>query len=96
MSALDGELGQTKKFAEPPPLSNNPKGFVDFLMLQLSRVDWRQGIIGLVAALVLLGAFLGYISWHHYRSTDPLKTLKPGLYQQPKNSSGETLPLPKR
>src|SRR5690348_14379611 len=25
MSALDTELGQTKKFAEPPPLSTEPK-----------------------------------------------------------------------
>ena len=95
MSALDGELGQTKKFAEPPPLSSHPKGFVDFIMLQLSRIDWRQGLIGLTAALVLLGSVLGYVSWRHYRTADPLKNLKPGLYQAPKNSSGETLPLPK-
>src|SRR5580765_174620 len=31
MSALDGELGQTKKFAEPPPLSTHPRGALDFL-----------------------------------------------------------------
>jgi cytoskeletal protein RodZ len=94
MSALEGELGQTKKFAEPPPLSSQPKGLLDFIMLQLSKVDWRQGVVGVAAALLLLGAVLGYISWHHYHTTDPLKALKPGLYQSPKNS-GETLPLPK-
>jgi len=95
MSALEWELGQTKKFAEPPPLSSSPKGFLDFIMLQLSKIDWRQGILGLAAGLVLLGAVLGYVTWRHYRATDPLKGLKPGMYQPPKNSSGETLPLPK-
>src|SRR5512138_2239861 len=39
MADLDTELGQTSKFAEPPPLSDHPRGVVDFLMLQLSRVD---------------------------------------------------------
>jgi cytoskeletal protein RodZ len=95
MSTLDGELGQTKKFAEPPPLSSEPKGFLDYVMLQLSKVDWRQGIIGMAAALLLLGGVFGYMSWRHYRTKDPLKSMKPGVYQSPKNTSGETLPLPK-
>src|SRR5438093_13682983 len=34
MSALDGELGQTDRFHEPPPLSSEPRGFVDMFMLQ--------------------------------------------------------------
>jgi len=95
MSALDGELGQTKKFAEPPPLSTHPRGALDFLMLQLSKIDWRRSVLGLAAAVVLLGIVLGYITWRHYRTSDPLKSLKPGIYQAPKHSSGETLPLPK-
>src|SRR5512135_1321688 len=37
MANLDGELGQTKKFAEPPPLSKEPRGALDFVMLQLSK-----------------------------------------------------------
>ena len=94
MSALDGELSQTKKFAEPPPLSNQPRGFVDVLMLQLSKIDWRKSMIGVTAALVLLGIVLGYLTWWHFRTTDPLKNLKPAVYQPPKHTSGETLPLP--
>ena len=93
MSALDGELGQTKKFAEPPPLSEHPRGVLDFLMLQLSKIDWRRSIIGLLAAIVLLGVVLGFVAWRHYRTSDPLKGLKPGIYQAPKNT-GEKLPLP--
>src|SRR5712664_2147638 len=71
MSALDGELGQTKKFAEPPPLSTHPRGALDFLMLQLSKIDWRRSVLGLAAAVVLLGIVLGYITWRHYRTSDP-------------------------
>src|SRR5579862_3781126 len=51
MATLDGELGQTKKFAEPPPLSDHPRGAVDFLMLQLSRIDWRRGVLILGVAV---------------------------------------------
>jgi cytoskeletal protein RodZ len=94
MSALDGELGQTKKFAEPPPLSNQPRGFVDSLMLQLSKIDWRKSIIGVAAAALVLGLVFGYMAWRHYRTADPLKNIKPGVYQPPKHASGETLPLP--
>src|ERR1044071_5997129 len=43
MAALDAELGRTEKFSEPPPLTNQPRGFVDFVMLQLSKADWRKG-----------------------------------------------------
>src|SRR5438874_2784080 len=38
MSALDEELGRTEKFSEPPPLSDRPRGVLDFVMLQLSQV----------------------------------------------------------
>jgi len=93
MAALDAELGQTKKFAEPPPLSPHPRGAVDYLMLQLSRVDWRKGVVGLGAGVVVLGLVLGYVLWRRHKAADPLKGLKPGVYQA--HQSGETLPLPK-
>jgi cytoskeletal protein RodZ len=94
MSALDAELGQSKKFSEPPPLSDHARGPLDFLMLQLSKIDWRRGgvVLGLLAAA--LAVLLGGIAWRHYKSADPLKNLKPGVYQSPKSKSGDTLPLP--
>ncbi len=94
MAALEGELGQTKKFAEPPPLSDHPRGVLDFVMLQLSRVDWRKGAMALGVAVALAGLVLGLIAWRHYRGSDPLKNLKPGVYQAPQKTSGQTLPLP--
>jgi cytoskeleton protein RodZ len=94
MSALNAELGQTEKFREPPPLSNEPHGVVDFLTLQLSKVDWRRGVIGLglVVILIIVGSAL--LVWRHYRASDPLAGLKPGVYQPAQASSGETLPVP--
>jgi cytoskeleton protein RodZ len=94
MAALDAELGQDKKFAEPPPLSEGSRGLLDALMLQLSKVDWRKAAVVLGIAVVCGSAVLGIAIWRHYRTTDPLKKLKPGIYQPSSKNSGETLPLP--
>src|SRR5438552_16707417 len=39
VSDLEAELGQTEKFREPPPLTNDPRGALDLLMLKLSRLN---------------------------------------------------------
>jgi len=92
MSNLEGELGQTVKFREPPPLTAQPKTPVDFVMLQLSKVNWRKGglIFGTLAAVVIIVLLVA--TGRHSRRSDPLGGLKPGVYQP--NNSGETLPLP--
>lgn len=92
MATLDGELGQTRKFAEPPPLTNRPRGVVDFLTLQLSKLDLRRGLVVLSVATALAAIVLVYLIVRHQRSADPLKNLKPGMYQPAR--SGPTLPLP--
>jgi cytoskeletal protein RodZ len=94
MAALDGELGQTKKFAEPPPLTDHPRGTVDFVMLQLTKIDWQKGVVTLAAAVVILALVLCYIGYRHYRTNDPLKNVRPGLYTPPSRGSTDTLPLP--
>jgi len=94
MLALEAELGQTTKFSEPPPLSNRKKGMLDFVMLQLSKVDWRKGLVVLGGVVVCGAIFLGWAMWRHYHTTDPLKGLKPGVYHSTQTVSGETLPLP--
>ncbi len=93
MAALEAELNQTKKFAEPPPLTTQPRGVLDFLMLQLSRIDWRKGALALAVIVVLVASAVGYAAWRHHRHADPLKNLKPGVYQ-PQRPAGDTLPLP--
>ncbi len=94
MAALDAELGQTKKFSEPPPLTDGPRGIIDVLMLQLSKLDWRKAAMMLGGAVLLASIVVGTVAWKHYRRTDPLKGLKPAVYQPPTKSAGETLPLP--
>ena len=91
MAALEAELAGTTKFAEPPPLAEHPRSFVDFLMLQLSKVDWRKGLIGLGAVIALVAVVSVWVAWRHH---NPLKGLKPGVYQSPQDTSGDTLPLP--
>jgi len=94
MATLDGELSLSRKFSEPPPLSNRRRGLLDFFMLQLSKIDWRKGIIGLGILAAGTAMLLGWLGWRHYRAKDPLKDLKPGLYQSTQHLSGQTLPVP--
>jgi len=92
MSNLEGELGQTVKFREPPPLTDQPKTVVDFVMLQLSKVNLRRGAVILGALAVVAVVILLVAVGRRSRRTDPLAGLKPAVYQP--SNSGETLPLP--
>jgi cytoskeletal protein RodZ len=92
MSALEAELGQTVKFREPPPLTAQPKTPVDFLMLQLSKMNLRKGGVLVVVVAIAVIAFLAVAINRHNRRTDPLSGLKPAVYQP--TNSGETLPVP--
>jgi cytoskeletal protein RodZ len=91
MAALNGELAQTTKFSEPPPLAERPQGFVDFLTLQLSKVDWRKGLVGVGALIALVAVISVWVAWRHH---NPLKGLKPAVYHSTPGASGDTLPLP--
>ena len=57
IQALTVELGETEKFAEPPPLSKERKGILDFLMLQLSKVNWQKSAVGL-GGLAVIGILI--------------------------------------
>lgn len=94
IKALDQELGKTDKFSEPPPLTDEKKGVLDFAMLQLSKVNLRQGAIilgGVAVVVVVLGAIL---LWRSHRAADPLRNLPPAKYSPPARNSGQKLPLP--
>src|SRR2546422_2897354 len=92
LTALETELDQTEKFHEPPPLSDESGRFLDVVMLQLSKVNWRVALPSLGVALALLVLILGYRVWRSQKAKDPLRGLGPGLYEQ--KQAGETLPLP--
>jgi cytoskeleton protein RodZ len=93
MKALETELSQIKELSAPPSLSARPKGPIDFITLQLSKVNWR---VALPVAAVLLGVAGGVWAiqaWKTRQSRDPLAELKPAVYEMPPRASGETLPL---
>jgi cytoskeletal protein RodZ len=94
MAALDSELGRTEKFSEPPPLSQQSGGVLEFITLQLSKVNWQKGLIALGAVVVVIVVAVIYVTWRHTKTADPLKGLPPAVYRPATNSSSDTLPLP--
>jgi len=94
MAELEGELNRTEKFSESPAFSNPPRGVLDFVMLQLSKVNWRKGA-AVLAALLLVGLvlFAAWV-WRHFHARDPLAKLPPAVYKPAKTNAGDTLPLP--
>jgi cytoskeletal protein RodZ len=94
-AALDAELSRTDRFSEPPPLTDRPRGSLDYIMLQLSKLNWRVLGTAAVVGLVLVVIFFSLRGCRGGRQNDPLKKLGPGIYQ-PTNATGELLPLPER
>lgn len=93
MAMLEEELARTEKFSEPPPLSSEPRGALDYAMLLLSRLDWRKAGLAL-GALAVVAVIMGiYAGWRHFRTRDPLAGLPPAIYHPGANDSGETLPV---
>lgn len=89
---LDGELSKTKRFREPPPLTDQPRTIVDFLTLQLSKLNWRIVVGALVGIILIVTLGIWLRSCQSRAKKDPLRNLGPGLYQPKKE--GETLPVP--
>ena len=94
LAQLDVELGRTKNFSEPPPLTDQKKTFVDQATLALAKLNWKMGMAGfaLVALAIMIG--ISFWVWRHHQKNDPLKNLPPAVYQPA--SAADVLPLPKR
>ncbi len=93
IKALEAELGQTEKFAEPPPLSDSRKGAVDFVTLQLSKLNLHKGKLLIGAAVVVVVLIIGAVV-RSRQNSDPAADLPPARVQSPARDSGNTLPLP--
>jgi hypothetical protein len=93
LADLEAELGQTQKFREPPPLTSKPRGPLDFVMLQLSRLNWR---IVFAAAAIALFLVIGVsvIRGRSRRTAEAPPDLGPALYQPKGELDAGTLPLP--
>jgi cytoskeletal protein RodZ len=94
MADLDAELGQTKKFREPPSLLPHKRGVIDFIMLQLSKLNWAIVLPILVIVVLLAGSYWGYTTYRRQKTVDPLSGLGPGVYQPKKGPGGEHLVAP--
>jgi cytoskeletal protein RodZ len=90
---LEAELRQTPRFREPSPLTPVPHTPIDYLMLRVSRMNWRIAAAVIVLALVVVLVMVGFRGKGD-KKPDPLKKLGPGLYQAKDDQSGELLPLP--
>ena len=93
VAQLNSELDATDKFSEPPPLTDQPRTVVDFLTLQLSKVNWRKTLIGLLILIVAVVTFGLIQSWRTSSSRDPLNGLRPGVYRPVTNQSLNRVPL---
>ncbi|MBM3877674.1 MAG: helix-turn-helix domain-containing protein [Verrucomicrobia bacterium] len=90
---LDEELSRTPEFSTPPSLIPRKKTVLDHAMLLISTLNWGLVLPLLLGLAVIATAVWGYALWRRHKTTDPLSTLGPGLYQ-PKSGGGEYLPLP--
>jgi cytoskeletal protein RodZ len=94
MADLVEELGKTSNFAEPPSLTGEPRTVLDRVMLWLSQVDWKKGMIVLGVIAVLGGTTAAVMVWRHNKTSDPLRDLPPATYRPNPGHGGVTLPVP--
>ena len=92
MASLEAELAQSEKHHQHPPLLPSRRGALDFVMFQLSKLNWRIVLPLLAGSLILIVGVSIYRVWQIQRNKNPLSGLGPGLYQS-KKDSGEVLPL---
>ena len=95
LADLDDELSRTKEFSEPPSLIPREKGVLDWVTLQLSKLNLRVLLPLIGVALIVSFLVWSYTAWRRYQSSDPLSNLGPGYYKAPAEKSVvEYLPLP--
>jgi cytoskeletal protein RodZ len=94
LTDLDRELAQTDEFAAPPSLVPKQKGLLDWIMLQISKLQLQLLAPYLVFLILLGGIAWGYMIWRDRQSSDPLENLGQGIYQGQPVIGGQYLPLP--
>ncbi len=94
LATLDEELSKLEKFRENPRLTGEPRGLLDLIMLQLSKLNWKVVLPLLVAGIAVATIIFVYRSIKLEQSKDPLRNLGTGQYQPARKQTGETLPLP--
>jgi len=92
-AALDEELGRTKRYSEPPPLTEQKKTVVDAITLWLAKLNWKMGFagIGIILGIIVLISIV--LAWRHHQHADPTRNLRPAVYQPA--GPGDSLALPR-
>jgi len=93
IKALEAELGKTEKFSEPPPLTDTDKSVVNFMTLQLSKLNLHRTKL-LIGLGVLIAVVVSISVWRKHRNPTPSPNLPPARVQSAPQNSGNTLPLP--
>ncbi len=94
MALLDEELKQIDKFKEPKSLTGEPKGFVDWVMLQLSKVNWSVVLPTVCVLILIFIAIQAYRAWHRYSTRDIFSTSQNTLYTPKPERYELYLPVP--
>jgi cytoskeleton protein RodZ len=97
MAELEAELGRSEDYSEPPSLTGNKKGPLDFITLWLSRVKWQWLFPVVIGLVVVVVSWIGYQAWRSGRtsaSATPALPVGSGLYQPPQNGGGRVMALP--
>jgi cytoskeletal protein RodZ len=87
-------LSGSEKHRDHPALPQSNRSFLNLIMYQVSKVNWRVALPLVVALAIVAGVFFAIRAWKMNRDRDPLSELGPALYQSQTKNSGETLPLP--
>lgn len=94
MELLAAELAKTDKHHDHPPLTKHSRSFLDVVMFQLSKVNWRIVLPLVAITIFLLVGFGIWRLWNSHKAKDPLADVTAGVYQSQKKDSGNTLPIP--
>ncbi len=94
MADLESELALTQNFSGPPSLVPREKSILDWVMLQISRMQLQ-----IIGPLIAIGVLIGLLFWassvyQRGQTRDPLADLGQGLYQGQPTLDGQYLPLP--
>jgi cytoskeletal protein RodZ len=93
LADLDRELKGTANFSEPPPLVEQKKTSVDYMMFWMSKLNWKiGGFLAIIAAIILIFV-LAHAAFKHLGHHGRAPNLPPAKYQS--SDSDETLPLKK-
>ncbi len=95
LNQLADELSHSQKLSEPPSLAGPARGPIDWIMYQLSRLNWPI-IAPLLAVLIIGGVAVGgYRIYKNIQARDPLADLGPGIYETDPSKFPNTAPLPR-